>query len=70
MTDIITLELDIETFSDRDIKNSVYRYAESPAFEILLMTVFVNGGPYAVYDIASGDMVPDEIIRAIVSESS
>ena len=68
MTDIITLELDIETFSDRDIKNGVYRYAESPVFEILLMTVFVNGEPYAVYDIASGDIVPDEIIQAIVSE--
>ena len=68
MTDIETLELDIETFSDRDIKNGVYRYAESPVFEILLMTVFVNGEPYAVYDIASGDIVPDEIIQAIVSE--
>ena len=47
-TDIVTLELDIETFSDRDIKNGVYRYAESPVFEILLMTVFVNGEPYEV----------------------
>lgn len=68
MTNIRTLELDIETFSDRDIKNGVYRYAESPVFEILLMTVFVNGEPYAVYDIASGDIVPDEIVQAIASD--
>ncbi|MCR5105420.1 MAG: DNA-directed DNA polymerase, partial [Eubacterium sp.] len=68
MTDIKTIELDIETYSDRDIKNGVYRYVESPDFDILLMTVFINGEPYAVYDIASGDVVPDEIIQAIVSD--
>lgn len=31
------LRIDIETFSDRDIRLGVYKYAESPVFEILLI---------------------------------
>lgn len=68
MIKIDDMELDIETFSDRDIKNGVYRYSESSVFDILVMTVFINGEFYAVYDIASGDHVPDEIVRAVASE--
>ena len=68
MIKIDDMELDIETFSDRDIKNGVYRYSEASVFDILVMTVFINGEFYAVYDIASGDQVPDEIVRAIASD--
>ena len=40
------LSIDIETYSDVDLaKAGVYRYVESPAFEILLFGVSVDGGP-------------------------
>ena len=45
MEKIKTLSIDLETFSDIDLaKCGVYRYVESPAFEILLFGVSVNGG--------------------------
>ena len=67
---IHTLSLDVETFSDVDLKKcGVYKYAESPDFEILLFGVSVDGGEVTVYDLASGDTVPEEIIRALADDS-
>lgn len=67
---IHTLSIDVETFSDVDLKKcGVYKYAESPDFEILLFGVSVNGGEVTVYDLASGDTVPEEIIRALSNDS-
>lgn len=67
--DIKTLSIDLETFSDVDLKKcGVYKYAESPQFEILLFGVSVNGGQVAVYDLASGETVPDEVVRAIADD--
>lgn len=64
------MSLDLETRSSVDItKSGVYKYAESPDFEILLFGVSVNGGPVAVYDLASGDNVPEEIIKALSDDS-
>jgi len=49
MEKIKTLSIDLETFSDVDLaKCGVYRYVESPAFEILLFGVSVNGGDVVV----------------------
>lgn len=63
---IRTLSIDLESFSDVDLKKcGVYRYAESPNFEILLFGVSVDGGEVMVYDLASGDTVPEEIIKAL-----
>ena len=46
MEKIIQMSIDIETYSDVDLlKSGVYRYSESPAFEILFFGVSVNGGP-------------------------
>ena len=60
----------METFSDVDLKKcGVYKYAESPDFEILLFGVSVNGGEVTVYDLASGDTVPEEIIKAFSDDS-
>ena len=57
---IHTLSIDLETFSDVDLKKcGVYKYAESPDFEILLFGVSVDGGDVTVYDLASGDTVPE-----------
>lgn len=66
MENINTLEIDIETYSDIDLgKCGVYRYTESPNFEILLFGVSVNSGSVAVYDTACGELPPEEILSAI-----
>ena len=64
--DIKNLSLDLETKSSVDIaKCGVYKYAESPDFEILLFGVSVNHGPITVYDLACEGKVPEEIIAAL-----
>lgn len=64
------MSLDLETRSSIDItKAGVYKYAESPDFDILLFGVSVNGGPVAVYDLASGDKVPEELIKALSDDT-
>ena len=64
------MSLDLETRSSVDItKSGVYKYAESPDFEILLFGVSVNGSSVTVYDLASGDRVPEEIIKALSDNS-
>jgi DNA polymerase len=64
------MSLDLETRSSIDItKAGVYKYAESPDFDILLFGVSVNGGPVAVYDLASGDKVPEELIKALSDDA-
>lgn len=70
MEKINSLSLDLETFSDVDLnKCGVYRYAQSQAFEILLFGVSVNGGEVRVYDLAQGETVPVEIIKALTEDS-
>lgn len=70
MEKINTLSLDLETYSDVDLnKCGVYKYAQSPAFEILLFGVSVNGGEVQVYDLAQGEAVPMDIIKALADES-
>lgn len=67
---IHTLSIDVETFSNVDLKKcGVYKYAESPDFEILLFGISVDGGEATVYDLASGDTVPEEIIQALADDS-
>lgn len=69
MEKINTLSLDLETYSDVDLtKAGVYKYAESPNFEILLLAVSINEGPVIVYDLASGDTIPPELVAAIASD--
>ena len=66
---VLFLSPDLETFSDVDLaKAGVYKYAESENFEILLLGVSINDGPVKVYDLASGDTVPDELVAAIASD--
>ena len=67
---IHTLSIDLETFSSVDMKKcGVYKYASSPDFEILLFGVSADGGEATVYDLASGDTVPEEIIKALSDDS-
>lgn len=49
------LSIDIETFSSVPIADSgMYKYAQSPDFEILLIAYSLDGGPVEVIDLASG----------------
>lgn len=64
-----TLSIDIETYSDVDLgKSGVYRYAESDAFEILLFGYSVDGGEVKIIDLAKGETIPEEILKALISE--
>lgn len=70
MGKIQTLSIDIESYSDVDLqKCGVYKYAQSPNFEILLFGVSVNGSVVAVYDLAQGDEIPLEIIKALTDDT-
>lgn len=63
------ISIDIETFSDVDLnKCGVYKYAESPNFEILLFGYAVDGGTVQVIDLAQGEQIPPEIIDALTDE--
>ena len=54
-----TLSIDIETFSSVDLaKTGVYKYAESPDFEILLFGYSVDGGDVRVVDLTAGETIP------------
>lgn len=67
---IKTIEIDIESRSDVDLtKAGVYRYVDSPYFAITLMSVSVDGGAVQLYDLACGDTVPENILRAISDEN-
>jgi DNA polymerase len=64
-----TLSIDIESFSDIDLsKCGVYRYTDSPNFDILLFAYSMDEGPVKLIDLASGEEMPDEIIKAILSK--
>ena len=65
-----TLSIDIETFSDVDLKNcGVYKYTSSPTFEILLFGYAVDGGAVQVVDLACGENIPAEAIAALSDET-
>ncbi len=60
------LSIDVETYSGADLsKCGVYKYSESPDFEIMLFSYSVDGSPVKTVDIASGERLPEEIIKAL-----
>lgn len=48
----MTLAIDIETFSSVSIKAGVYKYVESPDFEVLLIAYRYDDGPVQIIDLA------------------
>lgn len=65
-----TISIDIETYGDQPLpKTGVYRYVESPLFEILLFSYSVDGGPVKVVDLACGETIPQDILDALEDES-
>lgn len=64
------LEIDIETFSDTDLsKAGVYKYTESPAFDILLFGYSVDGGDVQVVDLTAGETVPEAVLDALTDNA-
>lgn len=69
MSQIKTISIDIETYSDVDLqKCGVYKYVQSPEFEVLLFGYSVNGAEVKVVDLAQGETIPDEILMALTDE--
>lgn len=59
------LFIDLETFSDVDIgKCGLYKYAQSPAFQILLFAYSLDGAPVQAVDLTQpGTYLPQEVLR-------
>lgn len=56
MSQIKTISIDIETYSDVDLqKCGVYKYVQSDSFEILLFGYSVDGGEVSVVDLKQGE---------------
>lgn len=66
MQRVTYLLIDIETFSEVDLeKSGVYPYAESKSFRLLLFSYSRDGGPVQTLDIASGQVIPPEIVSML-----
>ncbi|MCI8357088.1 MAG: hypothetical protein HFI51_02910 [Lachnospiraceae bacterium] len=58
-----TLHIDLETYSDIDItKAGLYRYVQSPVFEILLFAYSYDYEPVRIIDLAAGEQIPVNIV--------
>ena len=65
-----TISINIETYSDVNLaKCGVYKYAESPDFEILLFGYAVDGREVKVVDLAQGETIPKEILEALTDDA-
>lgn len=63
-----TLNIDIETYSDEDIRKSgLFRYAQSRAFQIMLFAYSLDNGPVEVIDLMSGEILPENIRSMLVN---
>lgn len=65
------LSIDIETYSSVDIKSSgLYKYVQSPDFEILLFAFSFDEEPVVVVDLTEkGRGLPDRVLRALKDPS-
>lgn len=65
-----TISIDIETFSGVNLqKAGVYKYAESPDFEILLFGYSIDNGEVQVVDLAAGEKIPADVLAALYDDS-
>lgn len=63
-----TLSIDIETYSSIDLTRSgVYKYKESPDFQLLLFGYAVDEGEVHVVDLASGEKIPEDVLSALTN---
>lgn len=61
-----TLAIDIETYSDVSLPDcGVHKYVSSEQFEILLFAYSADDGDTRIIDMASGEVLPDEVMEAL-----
>lgn len=58
------LNVDIETYSDNDLKHGVYKYVDTPNFEVLIFAYSIDGGPVESIDLSFEDL-PEELEFAL-----
>lgn len=63
-----TLNIDIETYSDNEIRNGVYKYVDTPNFEVLIFAYAVDGGETVELDLTKTSL-PEDIIDALTDPS-
>jgi len=62
------LSIDIETYSDIDLKKAgLYKYVQSPQFQILLFAYRCDDEPVQIVDLAQGERIPFEIQLAMMN---
>lgn len=62
------LSIDIETYSDVDLKKSgLYKYVQSPEFQIMLLAYKADDKPVQIVDLVAGERIPLEIQAAMGS---
>lgn len=60
------LSIDLETFSSVPIKKAgLYKYVQSPDFEILLFAYSFDGAPATVVDFTAGERLPADVLHAL-----
>ncbi len=66
----VLMGIDIETYSSAPLPRcGVYRYCDAPDFEILLFSYAFDDEPIQTIDLASGDVLPQEVISALEDPS-
>lgn len=60
-----TLCIDIETYSDADIKLGVHKYVDSHNFRVLLLAYAFDSEPVEVVDLARGESIPELLVEAL-----
>ena len=60
------LSIDLETYSSVDLKKSgMFKYIESPDYQILLFAYSIDGEPVQVIDLATGEAIPSWLVSAL-----
>lgn len=63
-----TLHIDIETYSSVDLKTSgVYKYVESPDFEILMIAFAFDDLPVAMIDLSEINGIPEDFAQWLLN---
>lgn len=57
--------MDLETYSEANIRNGAYAYAEHPTTEVLLWGYAIGDEPARVWDVTTGDPMPHDLHEAL-----
>lgn len=63
------LAIDIETYSDENLENGVYKYVDSNNFMILLFAYAFDDEDVAIVDLAKGEKLPERVTSALLDKN-